>query len=72
MPSSNMKARQLSSVPTTHRQSVLSSISGHHRGENEKIVWLKNEAARLASEVRDVPEDTDSRLAWINAQLHRN
>jgi hypothetical protein len=72
MPSSNMKARQLSSVPATHRQSTLSSISGHHHGENSKIVWLKSDAARLASEVRDIPEDTDSRLAWINAQLHQN
>lgn len=72
MPSSNMKARQLSSVPMTHRQSVLSSISGHHHGENSKIVWLKNEANRLAREVQEVPEDTDSRLAWINSQLYRN
>ena len=72
MPSSNMKARQLSSVPMTHRQSVLSSISGHHHGENSKIVWLKNESNRLAREVQDVPEDTGSRLAWINSQLYRN
>lgn len=35
-------------------------------------MWLKMDASRLVNELRDVPEDTDSRLAWINAQLHKN
>lgn len=59
-------------MPATHRQSTLSSIAGHHHGENSKIMWLKMDASRLVNELRDVPEDTDSRLAWINAQLHKN
>lgn len=65
-----MKARQLSSTPKLHRDSVLQSIATRNHQDAAQIMFLKTDAARVDEELSKVPEDTNSRLDWINRQLH--
>lgn len=69
---SNLVARQLSSKPQTHRAAVLSAIGQKAYADNARVVFLKTESSRLAEEIANVPDDTQSRLDWINKQLHGN
>jgi hypothetical protein len=69
---SNIKARQLSSVPTTHRQSTLSAISAKAHSIDSRIEHLAVESKRLADLVKRAPGDGGSRLDWLAKQLNAN
>lgn len=66
-----MKVRQLGATPPI-RNSSTSATAGHFRTEAEKVVWLRTESTRLVADIRNVPEDTNSRLDWISQQLRRD
>lgn len=70
MPKSNPAARQLSSVPQTHRTATLRAIAQKAHDATARIQFLNTEAKRMQELLDRVPEDSDSRLAWINSQLH--
>ena len=69
---SNIKARQLSSVPTTHRQSTLSAISAKAHSIDSRIEHLAVEGRRIANLVKHAPGDASSRLDWLHKQLNAN
>jgi hypothetical protein len=68
-PSSNPVARQLSSVPQTHRTSTLQAIAQKTHATTSRIEFLKDEGRRMRELLKQVPDDTSSRLAWLNSQL---
>lgn len=67
---SNKVARQLSSMPNTHREGTLSAISKKAHDLTAQIVHLKTESARLKDLVDGAPGNGISRLDWINKQLN--
>ena len=69
-PKSNPLARQLSSTPQTHRTSTLRAIADKVHATTARIEFLKAEGQKLNELLDNVPEDTGSRLAWLNSQLH--
>ena len=71
-PQSNKVARQLSSMPTTHRQSVLQAISSHVHKVTADIKHIQAEGQRLRGLIEECPEDVTSKLDWINARLAQN
>lgn len=72
MPKSNKVARQLSSMPNTHRQSTLSAISAKAHATTSEIKRLGVEANRLKELIDKAPKgDGLSRLDWIHQQLHQ-
>jgi hypothetical protein len=70
-PSSNNVARQLSSIPQTHRASTLQAISSKTHDIAAKIVHLKLEAEKAKNLFDQVPANVTSRLDWIHAQVCR-
>lgn len=71
-PQSNKAARQLSSMPNTHRQSTLSAISAKTHSVTSEIKRLGVEANRLKELIDKAPKgDGLSRLDWIHQQLHQ-
>lgn len=71
-PKSNPLARQLSSTPQTHRTSTLQAISDKVHATTARIEFLKAEGLRMNELLQNVPEDSGSRLAWLNSQLHQS
>lgn len=68
----NIKARQLSSVPNTHRQSTLNAISAKAHSIDARIEHLAVESKRLADLVKQAPGTGGSRLDWLAKQLNAN
>lgn len=68
-PKTNPIARQLSSVPRTHRQDTLNSISKKTHDVTARIEFLKVEGKKMQDLLQNVPDDSDSRLAWLHRQL---
>jgi hypothetical protein len=66
---SNKVARQLSSVPTTHRPQVLQAISDKVHSVTAEIKYLQAEGHKLRDLVRDCPDDVHSKLDWIQSRL---
>lgn len=66
--SSNV-SRQLSSVPQTHRQSVLQSISNKAHNDTSKIVHVQAKANKLQQLFTEAPKDVQSRIDWIHQRL---
>ena len=71
IPQSNLAARQLSSIPQTHRTETLRAIAGKAHALSEKIQYLKTDGQRMSGMLQNVPENTGSRLAWLSAQLNQ-
>lgn len=70
MPQSNKVARQLSSIPNTHRQGVLQAISDKTHATTAKIAHLQVKATRLAQLFDQAPEESPSRIDWVHRQLN--
>ncbi|MFZ2803610.1 MAG: hypothetical protein WA001_00130 [Patescibacteria group bacterium] len=70
MPKSNPAARQLSSVPQTHRASTLRAIAQKAHDVTARVQFLNTEGEKIRQLLENIPEDSDSRLAWLNSQLH--
>ncbi len=68
-PMTNAKARQLSSVPTTHRESTLRAIGQKAHDVTARIEFLSVEGKRMADLVKNAPGDASSRLDWLHKQL---
>ncbi len=71
LPQSNLAARQLSSVPQTHRTETLRAIASKAHAIGERIQYLGTDAQRMSELLQNVPEDTSSRLTWLSAQLNQ-
>ncbi|MCC7522318.1 hypothetical protein IT407_00745 [Candidatus Uhrbacteria bacterium] len=72
MPKSNKVARQLSSMPNTHRQSTLSAISAKAHAITSEIKHLGVEVDRLKNLMERAPKgDGLSRLDWIHRQIQQ-
>jgi hypothetical protein len=69
IPKSNPIARQLSSVPQTHRTSTLQAISQSAHKTTARIEFLKIEGQKIQELVDKMPEDASSRLAWLSSNL---
>lgn len=69
-PRSNPVARQLSSMPQTHRASTLQAIAQKAHANNARIEFLKVEGQRVNDLLKHMPSDASSRLAWVNQQLN--
>ena len=67
----NKVARQLSSMPVTHRQSTLSAISAKTHSLTAQITHLGVESARLKDLVDGAPGNGVSRLDWIHQQINK-
>ncbi len=63
-------SRQLSSVPQTHRLSTLRAIADKTHAMTERIEFLNVEGHRVRDALREMPEDVDSRLTWLNSRLN--
>jgi hypothetical protein len=70
-PMTNAKARQLSSVPTTHRAATLNAISQKAHSNDARIEFLMVEGQRLKEIVQNAPGAGQSRIDWIHKQLHQ-
>jgi len=57
-------------MPQTHRTSTLRAIADKAHATTARIEFLKAEGQKLSELLEKVPEDSDSRLAWLNSQLH--
>ena len=57
--------------PQTHRTDTLSAIAKKVHDTTARIQFLKVEGQRMRELLDRVPSDTDSRLAWLNAQLQK-
>jgi len=69
---SNIKARQLSSVPNTHRPETLSAIGGKAHRNDSRIEYLAVEGKRMKDLIAKAPGDASSRLDWLHKQLTSN
>lgn len=69
IPKTNLAARQLSAKPQLHRTETLRAIADKTHTVTERIEFLKTEGQRMADLLKNVPDDTDSRLTWLNSQL---
>lgn len=69
---SNKIARQLSSVPQTHRTSTLSAISQKTHDLTARIEHLKIEVKRIKDLSEKAPGAGQSRIDWIHSQLNAN
>lgn len=69
---SNKVARQLSSVPQTHRASTLSAISQKAHDVTARIEHLKIEVKRMKDLAEKAPGQGQSRIDWIHNQLQSN
>lgn len=67
---SHSLSRPVSSIPKTHRASTLKAIANKTREHTERIEFLKAEGQRMRQLFHDMPEEADSRLAWLNRQLN--
>jgi len=65
----NTKARQLSSVPNTHRQSTLNAISSKAHSIDSRIEHLAVEGRRMKELIAQAPGDATSKLDWLHKQL---
>jgi hypothetical protein len=70
-PQSNKIARQLSSMPQTHRQSTLSAIAQKHHQLNAAVAMNFNKAEKLKALLDEAPAHAPSRLAWVQSQLNQ-
>lgn len=65
---------QLGHTRLTHREQVLKSISDKHYALNSRIDHSKAVALRFRDSlqrfVENMPEDTESRLDWMQKQLN--
>jgi hypothetical protein len=68
----NTKARQLSSVPNTHRESTLNAISAKAHSIDARIEHLAVEGKRIADLIKQAPGHGSSRLDWLHKQLNAN
>ncbi|HVM91050.1 MAG TPA: hypothetical protein VMU11_04105 [Verrucomicrobiae bacterium] len=71
-PTSNIKARQLSSIPTTHRESTLRAIGSKAHSIDSRIEHLAVEGRRIANLIKQAPGHGSSRLDWLHKQLNAN
>jgi len=69
---SNKVARQLSSVPQTHRTSTLSAISQKAHDLTARIEHLKIDVKRMKDLSDKAPGQGQSRIDWIHNQLQAN
>ena len=71
----NAPVRKLQNVNLTHREQVLKAISDKHYALNSKIDHSKALAMRFRDDLnafeQNMPEDTGSRLHWIQQQLNQ-
>ena len=70
-PKTNQLARQISSVPKTHRDDTLTAISKKTHAVTARIEFLKVEGQKMHDLLQGAPDDALSRLAWLNSQLHQ-
>jgi hypothetical protein len=66
----NSAARKLSSAPQTHRTDTLRAIAQKAHDTTASIKFLATEAQQMSELLENVPDDSNSRLAWLNSQLH--
>ena len=68
----NKVARQLTSMPQTHRTSTLAAISQKTHDLTARIVHLGVEIQRIKDVTANAPGQGQSRLDWIHRQLQAN
>ncbi len=70
----NAPSRKLGNVHLTHRAQVLKAISDKHYDLNSRIDHSKALARRFRDTLNEyaahMPEDTGSRLDWLQQQLN--
>ncbi len=71
IPKVNLSARQLSSVPQTHRTATLRAIADKTHAMTEEIKILAAQGTRMGEILAQIPEDAGSRLDWLNRQLQQ-
>lgn len=65
----NLQIRKIAAVHQTHRQSTLQAISDKAHSIDSRIEFLNVQGERARKLLDEVPEDSSSRLDWINRQL---
>jgi hypothetical protein len=70
-PMTNAKARQLSSVPTTHNPASIRAIGQKAHDIDSRIEFLSVEGRRIADLVKQAPGSGQSRIDWLHRQLQQ-
>lgn len=71
LPSASL-SRKVTTTHLTHRAAVLSSISSHVQSTTSQIRRVGTHVQQLQDTLSSVPEDTGSRLNWLQQQLNRS
>lgn len=66
----NIQLRKIAAVTQTHRQQTLQAISSKAHSIDSRIEFLKVQGDKARQLLENVPDDTASRLNWINQQLN--
>lgn len=66
------QVQDFSFTPQTQSIQTLRSIADQVRALVSRIESMKAEGDRMRQALADTPPDTDSRLAWLNTQLHNS
>ncbi|MFA5186123.1 MAG: hypothetical protein WC551_06555 [Patescibacteria group bacterium] len=66
----NLQVRKIAAVTQTHRQQTLNAISEKAHSIDSRIEYLNIQGDKARKLLEDVPDDTASRLNWINQQLN--
>jgi hypothetical protein len=66
----NFQVRKIAAVHQTHCASTLQSIASKAHAIDARIEHLKVQGEKAKDALRNVPDDTTSRLAWLNQQLN--
>ena len=65
----NFQVQKIPSTHLTHSAHTLQAISQKAHAIDARIETLKVQSQKAQDALKNVPEDTVSRLDWLNAQL---
>jgi len=66
----NIKIRKIAAVHQTHRASTLRAIASKAHAIDSRIEFLKVQGERAKKALDSMPDDVNSRLAWLAQQLN--
>jgi len=66
----NFQVRKIATVHQTHNASTLQSIAQKAHAIDSRIEFLKVQGERAKKALDSMPDDVNSRLAWLAQQLN--
>ena len=65
----NFQVHKIAAAHVTHRPQTLQAISQKAHAIDSRIEVIRSQANKAQEALRNVPEDTVSRLQWLQQQL---